>query len=190
MKYRKLINAIKKTKPLLIVFILLTIIPCLFFGFHLQETTYEYHLKAVYIYNFSQYLTWPQDTPSDNFIIAVIGQSEIIIPLNEIATKEKVGTRNIVIRQFRTVGDIEFCHILFIPKTTKTLLPHILTKVKNTNILLISENEGFARQGTAINFVFVENKIKFEINQQTLEQVGIDASSQLLRLAILIKETQ
>lgn len=190
MKYGRLINAIKKTTILHILFILLAVIPCIIFGFHLQETADEYTLKAVYIYTFSQYLTWPQDTPSDNFIIAVIGQSEIFIHLNKIAQKEKVNNRDIIIKQFQSIKDIEFSHILFIPKTTKDLLPQILEKVENLNILLVSEIEGFAQKGAAINFVLAENGVKFEINQEVLKQVRINASSQLLRLAILVKNSE
>lgn len=185
----RLINVIKKSTILLILFILLGIIPCIIFGFHLQETADEYDFKARYILLFSQYLTWPQETPSDNFIIAVIGRSKISIPLNKIAQIEKANNRDIIIKQFQSVGDIQFSHILFIPKTAKDLLPQILEKVKNSNILLISENDGFAQKGAAINFVLSEDKLEFEINRAVLDQVGIKASSQLLRIAILVKNT-
>lgn len=190
MKCGRLINAIKKTTILLILLILLGIIPSIIFGFHLQETADEYDFKVTFINYFFQYLTWPQDTPSDNFIIALIGQSKISIPLNKMAQIEKANNRDIIIKQFQSVGDIEFSHILFIPKAAKDLLPQILKKVKNLNILLISENEGFAQKGVAINFVIIENDLRFEINRAVLDQVGIRAGSQLLRHAILVKNKE
>lgn len=190
MKCGRVINAIKKTTIFLILFILLVIIPCIIVGFPLQETADEYDQKATYIFIFPQYMTWLKDTPSDNFIIAVIGRSKISIPLNKIAQIKKLNNRDIIIKQFQSIGDIEFSHILFIPKAAKDLLPQILEKVKNSNTLLISEIEGFAQKGGAINFVFDKDNVRFEINEAILDQVGIKASSQLLRLAILVKNTE
>ncbi len=190
MKCGRLIIAINKTTILLVLFILLGIIPCIIFGFPLQETGDEYDNKTSLIFLFSQYLTWPQETPSDNFIIAVIGRSKISIPLNKAAQIKKLNNRDIVIKQFQSVGDIEFSHILFIPKSAKDLLPQILEKVKNSNTLLISEIEGFAQKGAAINFVPSADKLVFEINRAVLDQLGIKASSQLLRSAILVKKSE
>ncbi len=186
----RLIHVIKKTTILLILILLLEVIPCFVFGFHIQETADEYDTKASYMLLFSQYLTWPKETPSDNFIIGVIGRSKISIPLNKIAQITKTKNKDIIIKQFQSVGDIEFSHILFIPKAAKGLLDQILEKVKNSNTLLISENEGFAQKGVAINFVPSEDNVEFEINRAVLDQVGIKASSQLLRHAILVKDTE
>lgn len=186
----RLIHVIKKTTILLILLILLGITPCIIVGFPLQQTADEYDSKASIIHLFSQYLTWPKETPSDNFIIGVIGRSKISIPLNKIAQIKKLNNRDIIIKQFQSVGDIEFSHILFISKTAKDLLPQILEKVKNSNTLLISEMEGFAQKGAAINFVPAKDKLRFEINLAVLDQRGIKASSLLLKSAILVKNKE
>jgi hypothetical protein len=53
-------------------------------------------------------------------------------------------------------------------------------------MLTISEETGFARMGTAFNFVVLNNKLKFEANLNAIYLAGLRASSQLLKLAIIV----
>ncbi|MCK4640786.1 MAG: YfiR family protein [Candidatus Marinimicrobia bacterium] len=57
----------------------------------------------------------------------------------------------------------------------------------HTAIIRHVNSKGFANEGVAINFVTVEGKIRFEINIRALESAGLRVSSQLLKLAILVK---
>ena len=53
-------------------------------------------------------------------------------------------------------------------------------------MLTISEEPGFAQQGTAFNFVIKKDKLKFETNLKALNQADVKAGSQLLKLAIIV----
>ena len=52
--------------------------------------------------------------------------------------------------------------------------------------LTISEETGFADMGSAINFVVINDKLKFEANVKSITDEGLKASSQLLKLAIIV----
>ena len=152
------------------------------------EQGQEYKLKAVFIYHFTKYFQWSYSDTSGTFEIAIIGDSNIIDPLKEIAEKKLVKGRRIKIKHFQAVEDINKCHILFISASEINQLDKILQRVKKENILTISDSNGFANKGVAINFVLVKEKIKFEINSRALEHAGLQASSQLQKLAILVEE--
>ncbi len=99
-----------------------------------------------------------------------------------------VNNRKILIKHLDNVQDIDTCQILFISASKKNELDAILKKIEHKNILTISDSEGFAHKGVAINFVIIEGKIKFEINNRALERAGLQVSSQLKKLAILVEE--
>jgi hypothetical protein len=52
--------------------------------------------------------------------------------------------------------------------------------------LTISEAPNLAEKGSAINFVILNNKLKFEINRNSIYKAGIKISAQLLKLAIIV----
>ncbi len=144
--------------------------------------------KAVFIYNFTKYIQWPNHDTSGTFDIAVIGDSDIITPLKEIEKMRLINNKKIKVIHFKDIQDIKKCHILFISASEKTRLHDILQKVQHKNILTISDSNGFANEGVAINFVIVEEKIKFEINNNAINQAGLQVSSHLLKLAILVEK--
>ncbi len=153
-----------------------------------NENNIEYKMKAVFVFNFTKYIQWPDNDTSETFEIAIIGNSNIINPLKEIAKNKLINKKKIKIISCKDIQDINIPHILFISTSEKKNLDKILQKVKNKNILTISDSKEFANKGVTINFVIVKGKIKFEINTHAIESTGLQISSQLLKLAILVQE--
>ena len=58
----------------------------------------------------------------------------------------------------------------------------------DNNTLLIGESTGFAAAGGAINFLIINNLLKFEINSKAILQRGFMINVELLKLAILIED--
>jgi len=165
-----------------------------FFMMHLgmQQRSYaqtggEANLKAVFIYNFTRYIEW--DTASNldknNFVIGVLGSTPVSSALSEVARTNRVNNKRIVIRRYSKPEEIENCHILFIPKGIPFSLPSVLQRTQR-GTLTVSEDVGFARQGVALNFVINNDKLKFEVNLKSLYDAGLKASSQLLKLAVIV----
>lgn len=151
-----------------------------------QNKNQEADLKAVFIYNFTRYIEWEEGNSPGDFIIGVVGSSAVTASLNEIARSNKVNNKRIVIRVFDTPDHIEHCQILFIPGNLSYSLSSILIRV-DKGMLTVSEEQGFARRGTAFNFLLLNGKLKFEANLKSLAATGLKVSSQLLKLAIIIQ---
>jgi len=152
------------------------------------ETGKEYDLKSTFIYNFTKYIKWADSDSAEDFKIVILGDDDIITPLEKIAKMRTVNNRKILIKHLENIQDIETCHILFISASKKNKLNTILKNIEHKNILTISDSKGFAHKGVAINFVIIEGKIKFEINSRALGRAGLQVSSQLQKLAILVEE--
>ena len=162
--------------------------PALVFGEENDAISLEDKIKAAFVYNFTKYIEWVDDDTTDSFEIGIIGDSDIIFPLQEIAEKQLVNNRKIEVIHFQGIQDINSCNILYISASEADELRDILKKIDGRNILTISDSNGFANEGVAINFVIVEGKIKFEINSNAINQAGLQVSSHLLKLAILVEE--
>ncbi len=151
-----------------------------------QAKEREADLKAVFIYNFTKYVDWGTTTQGDDFVIGVIGSSPVTESLKEIANGNAVDDKKIIIRNFSKPEDISYCQILFIPRNLPFSLESILKKVNN-GVLTVSEEPGYAQSGTALNFfINREDKLKFEANVKAINSEGLKASSQLLKLAIIV----
>lgn len=148
-----------------------------------QNREEEATLKAAFVYNFTKYIDWFSD--ENNFIIGVIGTSPVYDALQEIAKTKTVKGKRILVRLFNKPEEITTCNILFISANVPYSLSSILDKT-NKGTLTISEENGFAEQGTAFNFIVVRDKLKFEANVKSINAAGLKASSQLLKLAKIV----
>jgi hypothetical protein len=149
----------------------------------------EYDIKAAFIYNFLKYVEFPaQSFPagSTTLAIGVLGKDPFGGSLNAL-TKKSIQGRSLVIKRFTDVKDIGDTHVLFISSSEKARLKPILDAVKSTPVLTIGEVGGFAKNGGIINFTIENNNVRFEVNPDAAERAKLKISSQLLRLAKVIK---
>jgi len=171
----------RKTLPCLLLFITLC-------GFSPQVASeaQEYNLKAAFLYRFTNYIEWYSLAPEKEFTIGVLGDSPIYDALREIAKTKTVNNKKINVRHFNDLEEIKGCQILFISKNASNSWDEIVVKAKAENMLTISEEEGCAAKGMAINFVLANETLKFEINKTTIDILGLKISSQLLKLAVYV----
>ncbi len=142
-------------------------------------------VKTAFLYKFSKYVQWP-DAGSGEFRIAVVGDSPVTGYLQELAKERAAEDRKIKVELLHGAEEIRACHILFIAATEKTRLPEILKRAEGKNILTVADSKGLAARGVAINFVVVGGRLRFEINRRAAEGAGLQISSELLKLAILV----
>jgi hypothetical protein len=149
------------------------------------QSQQEANLKAVFIYNFTRYIEWNAEQNENEFVIGIAGPSAIYRPMSEIARTSTVNNRRIIVKHFSRAEDITYCHILFVPRNSPIPMQAIVDRA-GKGTLIITEEAGLARTGAAINFIPVNDKIKFEANLKAINAAGVKVSSQLLRLAIII----
>ncbi|MBN2613677.1 MAG: YfiR family protein [Bacteroidales bacterium] len=143
--------------------------------------------KALFMYNFTKYLEWPEENIKGDFVIGVFGSSPIIQELMVIAEKKTVSNHPIAVKKIIELEEISKCHIVYVPENKSSRIEEIAQKCSAKGILLITEKEGFAKNFAGINYVKVDGKQNFEINKKNIEGKGIKVNSTLVTLGIEIK---
>lgn len=143
-------------------------------------------IKSIYIYNFTKYIEWPESYKSGDFVIGILGDSNLQQGLMTMAASKKVANQPFVIRHFEDPSEIEQCHMLVIPRKNGEYLEEAMDQVSDFATLIITEDDGLALQGSGINFVVQENKQKFELNKSNIENHDLQISSSLLSLALVV----
>jgi hypothetical protein len=151
-----------------------------------QVSEKEANLKAAFIYNFTKYIDWGEYDAGNVFTIGVLGNAQITTALKEIAENNTVNGKPIVVRSLENPSEASGCDILFISKSCDFTLDKILPHV-DKGVLTISEQPGYAEQGTAFNFIIIKNRLKFEANLNAISSAGLKAGSQLLKLAKIVE---
>ena len=153
----------------------------------------EYDVKAVYLFNFSQFVDWPAPAFADSqapLVIGVLGDDPFGPTLEEIVRGETVNGHPITVQHYSRIEDIGACHILFIADSEQARLPEVFAALAGRPILTVGDFDGFAARGGVIRFVNVGNKIRLHINLQAAEAANLSISSKLLRPSYIVERNQ
>jgi hypothetical protein len=151
----------------------------------------EYEVEAAYLSNFGRFVEWPARTgaANDAFNVCVLG-ADPFGPLLDAGLKgEIINGAPMVARRIATPEEAAGCRILFLSFSKESQLTTILGALGNSNILTVSDMEGFTRRGGMIQFVLDGNRVRFEINLAAAQRARLTLSSQLLKLAVMVRRT-
>ena len=156
------------------------------FALCLTSRAQDEKFKALFMYNFTKYIEWPQSKQSGDFVIGVIGNPAIVGELNAIAQRKTVGSQAIKIKEISASDEVTKMHIVYVAENKSDDAAAIAGKVKGKGVVLITDKPGLAQSTSGINYIKKDGKQSFEVNQNHLNEFGVKVSSQLLSLGVAV----
>ncbi|WP_411726740.1 YfiR family protein [Methyloglobulus sp.] len=159
-----------------------------------DDENLEFKIKAGYLYNFTKFITWPK-VNSATFNLCIIGADPFGADIGPIEKKSAFSLPIKILRldeaDFLSASNLRGgCQILYVSAANK--LKIVFEKIQalpyKHKILVVGESEAFAAEGGMIGFVNRNDKIKLQINLQSVKQTDLKISAKLLEIAELIKE--
>jgi len=158
------------------------------FGQEVQGPNSDNKTKAIFIYGFTKYFSWPAELKKGEFKIGVLGVSEeLVSELRKLASMKSVDNQSITIVTFDTydVKLILATHILVYDANVVKGLK--ITDVSK-NSLVVSDNQADYKN-TMIGFFKDENnKIKFGYNELTTKKSNLTVNPNFKKLAATVIE--
>lgn len=156
----------------------------------------EPHLKALFLYNFAKFVDWPTNAfpqADSALVIGIVGDNPFENYLERTVEKKKINEHPLVVKQFKSLAEARVAaesralHMLFIGRSPPERISAVLDALKEYSVLTVSDTDSFFEAGTMINFVRVEDKVGFVINNGAARKVNLGISSKLLSLAKRVK---
>jgi hypothetical protein len=157
------------------------------------EPLSEYRVKAVFLFNFAQFVEWPPAAPETSakpFVIGILGKDPFGSDLDAVVRGETVAQRPLVVERYHSVADLQDCNILYIARTEIGHLPQILSALKGRSILTVSDADSGDQSGVMIRLVNQNNRIRLQIDVGAAKAANLTISSKLLRPAEIVGGAQ
>lgn len=153
------------------------------------QSSREYQLKAVFLYNFAQFTDWPTNTfaaTNAPIVIGILGQDPFGPALSDTVNGETIHGHPFAIEHYRRAEDIKTCDILFISQSETRLVNEIVRSLKRKPILTVADADTPSTSDAIIRFLIQNNKVHFRVNEKAAEEANITLSSKLLRVAEVV----
>ena len=151
-----------------------------------DDLSLERKVKAAFLYKFLGYIEWPPGSfaqPDSPVVIAVSGADEVAVELQQIVRGRNADNHPIVVRRLAPGEAPAGIHLLFAGGSDKARIAALLKPLLARPVLLATETEGALALGSAINFLVVDGRVRFEVAAAAAERNGVKLSSRLLSLA-------
>jgi hypothetical protein len=149
----------------------------------------EYQVKAVFLFNFAQFVEWPPAAFADDkspIVIGILGEDPFGEFLDEVVRAERVGNRPMRVQRYQRADEITTCHVLFISRSEESRLGQILASLKDRTILIVGDSDNFIQHLGMIQLATSQGKIHLRINVNAARTANLTISSKLLRSAELV----
>ena len=124
---------------------------------------------------------------SGEFKIGVLGNTPMVDALKGMAlSKKSTNNMPMVVKHYKSSSEIENCHILFVSNDQIKNFSSVLSNSNTKTTLILTDKPGMAKNGSSINFIEKDGKIRFELNMSNAQSKGLKVSSSLANLAIVI----
>jgi hypothetical protein len=169
----------------------LGLLACAVPAFAVPRAPSEYQVKAVFLFNFAQFVEWPQESfaaADAPFTICVLGEDPFGAHLDDAVKGEAVQGHPLAVRRYGDAAQVDSCHILFIGGSKLGELDGILAMLKGRATLTVSDIDRSAERGAIIQFSSDRNRLRLRINIEEARSAGLVLSSKLLRPAEIVGE--
>jgi len=150
------------------------------------NSTSEYTVKAAFLFHFAQLAEWPASAfkaPNTPLTFCTLGEDAFHGALDESISGKTIGNRPLRVQHLKPGQGAEGCQVIFIDADEKKRVPTLLASMRDLPVLTVGDTENFAQNGGMIGLFLDDNKIRFEINLDSVEHAKLRVSAKLLTLA-------
>lgn len=165
-------------------------------------------VKAGMVVNFVRYTTWPESafrSERSPIVVTVVGDHHIDEALVAAARGQSKDGRAIEVRRVRypppAAGersprpedlsafyrDLKGSHLVYFGESERGRFGEALRELRGADVLTVSSIPGFAESGGMLGFVVRDRRIAFDANHEAIKETGLQVSSQVLKLARIVR---
>ena len=152
----------------------------------LAQRALEYEVKAAYLYNIVNFVTWPPDAfngPADPLHVCVSGMDPFGRAIDNAMQNGTSNGRPVQIIRTSDASVLPTCELVFVPGNNADLIDQAVRVTAQRPVLTVGEAPDFLRRGGMIAFVVDGGRVRFDVNLQAASARGLTLSARLLQVA-------
>jgi hypothetical protein len=145
-------------------------------------------VEAAFLYRFAGYVEWPPEALSgQDFTIAVLGSDSIVQELQRILPHHSLKDRPAQVRRIRRLEELGDAQMLFVGPRFNDELKTLIARLAKQPVLVVTASDHGLDEGSCVNFLFVDRRVRFEVSLTAADRVGLRVSSELLSVAVRVQ---
>jgi hypothetical protein len=140
-------------------------------------------VKAVFLYRFTGFIEWPSTAPAGDFSIAVLGADGVADALAQLLAERSIKDQPAHVYKIKRPEELRNARVVYVGRDRTADLPAIAAIAADRPTLIVSNEERGLAHGSTVNFILVDQHVRFEVSLAAANRAGLRISSDLLSVA-------
>jgi Fe-S cluster assembly iron-binding protein IscA len=164
---------------------ILTLFMTLSFVGHSQGGAEEANLKlkSMFVYSFIKNVQWPAGKDNVQYTIGILGDKALYQKMNASYAGKEFNGHKLVFEYYDSFSTSGKCHVIYVDPSQSDKLSENISTLKKNKTLIVTEKGGLLFDGSVINFVIANNKLRFEISNTNAQKVPLVIGPALIKMA-------
>jgi serine phosphatase RsbU (regulator of sigma subunit) len=153
------------------------------------QTGFDNPTRALYLFDLAKYIDYGAgfaDSATFKFGV-LVGDYDLIDEMANLAkTRTRIQDKPVSVAGFKNLDHLTHCQVLYVNKSAGFNLDKVKAKIEGQHTMLITE--GYEFRESMINFIVVNGKPRFDVNEEYVKKEGMTVPQTLLFQAIKTKE--
>ncbi len=152
------------------------------------ESYSEDAVKAAFLYRFTGYVDWPPQAAADpQFTIAVLDAEGVATELGRLLQNRQIQNRPAQVKSIKNLRELDGAQMLYIGGSHRDDLRRLISSVTGRPVLVVTNQDGGLDAGSSVNFLLIDQRVRFEISLDAAQGSGLRVASELLAVAIRVR---
>jgi hypothetical protein len=145
-------------------------------------------VKAAFLYRFTGYVDWPPEALANPpFTIAVLDADGVATELGRLLQNRQVQNQAAQVKSIKSIKEINNAQMLYIGAIHREDLRHIVAYMAGRPVLIVTNEDDGLDAGSTVNFLLIDQRVRFEISVDAAQRAGLKVASELLAVAIRVR---
>lgn len=155
---------------------------------HAGDRYQEDAVKAAFLYRFTGYVDWPRDAlDRPGFTFAVLAGDAVASELGRLLAGRTVKNLPAQVRVIRSVREAGDAQLLYVGTTYTGDLEDIVENLGARPVLVVTDRPDALNAGSAVNFMLVDDRVRFEISMPAVVRARLWIQPPLLAVAARVR---
>jgi hypothetical protein len=146
----------------------------------------EFQVKAAFLFKFGGYVQWPAgafESADSPLVIGVLGDGKLAGELARITRGRAIEGRPVHVRKLKQDEPLLGLHVLYLGDEDRAARSGAMAASRGLPTLIVTASPAGMAEGSVINFMVVDEKVRFDVALGPAEARGLKISSRLLAVA-------
>jgi hypothetical protein len=157
---------------------------------HAQSPYPAQAVKSAFAYRMTGYVEWPPAAlQGEYFTFAVVGAGRIADELERLLLNQTIKNLPVRIQRASSIDTQSDAQVLVVGAHYKGNLRRDIARLGSRPVLIITDLPDGLEQGSMVNFISIDRRVRFEISLDAARRAGLGIGSELLSVAARVRGT-